>query len=382
MWSEISDLTTNIVIDTSIFDSEERQHSPSVFQLTSAEGGGQVVDFCYLSNKYFPSPVFRRDLCAQFEVALHNYPSMQEEQKRLVGELTGYRPEQILVGNGASELIHMVAARVGDRWLMPYPSYMEYENVVRDFGKNLTMFELREADDFGVDIERLLGDIKTHSIDTIVFPNPNSPTGQRMTIEDLERLLTETQGLATLVIDESFIEFTEEAREDIPTLRDRLDAWEHLIVIRSLGKDFGVCGLRLGLIATSNQSVLDDIGRFIPIWNISPMAEVFLRLAIDRIDEYEAARVTCVKETQAFVKALRTVPRLYVYDTYSNFVLFRIDGGPRNSTQLRDSLLQQHGHYVRDCSRKQGLSDRFVRVGTNLPEHNQALVNAIGRLVS
>lgn len=363
-----------------IFENEERQHSPSVLQLAE-QSEREIVDFCYLSNKFFPDAEFRKELCGHFDLALHNYPSMQTEQQRLVSTLTGYKAEQIIVGNGASELIHMVAARVGEHWLMPYPSYMEYENVIRDFGKKLSLFPLYEEDNFCVDVERLLGQIKDQGVDTIVFPNPNSPTGQRLTLEALRHLLDSVGDGVNVVIDESFIEFTAEVREDIPTLRDEMDDYPQLILIRSLGKDFGVCGLRLGLMATANPAILEEIRRYVPIWNISPMAEVFLRMCVERIDDYERARVQCVRETQSFVQSLRDIPELHVFDTFSNFILFRLESGAVNSTELRDRLLGDFGFYVRDCSRKEGLSDRYIRVGTNLPKHNTALIEAISRTV-
>ena len=146
-----------------------------------------------------------------------------------------------------------------------------------------------------------------------------------------------------------------------------MDDYPQLILIRSLGKDFGVCGLRLGLMATANPAILEEIRRYVPIWNISPMAEVFLRMCVERIDDYERARVQCVRETQSFVQSLREISELHVFDTFSNFVLFRLESGAVNSTELRDRLLGDYGFYVRDCSRKEGLSDRYIRVGTNLP---------------
>ena len=121
----------------SLFDSEERQHSPSVFQVGQAVGRGHVADFCYLSNKFFPTAEILSRLGKDLEDIVRNYPSMQTEQSDLAAALTGYEPKEILVGNGASELIHLVAARLGRRWMMPYPSYMEYENIFRDFGKDV-----------------------------------------------------------------------------------------------------------------------------------------------------------------------------------------------------------------------------------------------------
>jgi len=366
----------------SIFGSEERQHSPSVFQLAELTAGKKVVDFCYLSNKFFPTREILASLAQDFEGIVRNYPSMQPEQCRLAAALTGFAPEQIVVGNGASELIHLVTARLGQRWLMPFPSYMEYENVICDFKKEIHPFQLHENENFKVNVDRLLWEVSHHQIDALVLPNPNSPTGQQISPEDLLTILTKGRQLKTVVIDESFIEFASVKREGIPTLRPFLDRFPQLIIMRSLGKDFGVCGLRLGLMATSNAECLKEIRRFLPIWNISPLAEKFLRLCAQHLADYEKARITCIEETQSLVRRLSAIKSLKVFETFSNFILFKIENERFTSIQLRDFLLQQLGFYVRDCSRKLGLSDKFIRVGTNLPEENQRLVDAIASFLS
>jgi len=365
-----------------VFGSEERQHSPSVFQVADATGGKKVVDFCYLSNKFFPTREILAHLAEDFEAIVRNYPSMQPEQCQLAGALTGFAPEQILVGNGASELIHLVTARMGQRWLMPFPSYMEYENVIRDFKKDIYSFQLQESEGFHVNVDRLLSEISHQRIDALVLPNPNSPTGQKVSPEDLLAILTKARQLKTVVIDESFIEFTSIPREGIPTLRPFLDRFPQLIIMRSLGKDFGVCGLRLGLMATANADCLREIRRFLPIWNISPLAEKFLRLCVHHRDDYEKARIACIEETRSLAKKLSAIPSLKVFETFSNFILFKIQDPRFTSVALRDHLLQEFGFYVRDCSRKLGLGDKFIRVGTNLPQENQRLVDGIAAFLS
>jgi len=361
----------------SVFKSEERQHSPSVFQVAEAAGKDRVVDFCYLSNKFFPTPEIIARLAEDMEDVVRNYPSMQTEQGELASALTGFDADKILVGNGASELIHLVTARLGQRWLMPVPSYMEYENVLRDFGKNLHLLPLEEKDNFGIDTDRVLHDVEQQQIDAVVIPNPNSPTGQKISRDDLLTILERGKRLKTVVIDESFIEFTSADRNGIPTLRPDLEKYPQLIVMRSLGKDYGACGLRLGLMATSNRAVLDEVRRFLPIWNISPLAERFLRLCVEYRAEYEKARLICIQETQLLVSRLSAIPKLKVFETFSNFVLFKILDERVGSVELRDHLLNQFGFYVRDCSRKAGLGDKFIRVGTNLPTENARLVQAI-----
>lgn len=360
-----------------IFGTEERQHSPSVFQVGAHCPGGRVVDFCYLSNKFFPTPELLDELSSHFADIVRNYPSMQSEQALLASRLTGFDPEQILIGNGASELIHLVTARLGSKWLMPYPSYMEYENVIRDFQKKIHLFQLHEQEDFRVNLEKLFKEVREEGVDALVLPNPNSPTGQKTSLADLLRILDEAPSLKTVVIDESFIEFTAQDRQEIPTLRPVLEKYPQLIIMRSLGKDFGVCGLRLGLMATANHAVLEEVRRFLPIWNISPLAEKFLRVCANHLKSYEEARVQCIQETQRLAGLLGAIPELKVFNTFSNFILFEIlkEGG--DSIALRDHLLASHGFYVRDCSRKLGLTQKFLRVGTNLPEENTRLAQAI-----
>jgi histidinol-phosphate/aromatic aminotransferase/cobyric acid decarboxylase-like protein len=195
--------------------------------------------------------------------------------------------------------------------------------------------------------------------------------------EDLLVLLTRCSQLKAVVIDESFIEFTSVPRQAIPTLRAHLTQFPNLVIVRSLGKDFGVCGLRLGLVATANLPVLGEIRRFLPIWNINPLAEKFFRLCLQHRAAYEKARVQCIEETQSLAKRLAGTPQIKVFETWSNFILFKILDPRFNSTQLRDYLLSTLGLYVRDCSRKLGLGDRFIRVGTNLPAENTRLVEGI-----
>jgi len=365
-----------------IFGTEERQHSPSVFQVGAVCPTGKAVDFCYLSNKFFPTPEIMDELSRDFAEVVRNYPSMQGEQTELAARLTGYRPDQIIVGNGASELIHLVTARLGSHWLMPYPSYMEYENVVRDFGKKILLFQLREEEQFKVNIARLLKEIEANGIDAMVLPNPNSPTGQTTSVQDLLQLLDGCPSLKTVVIDASFIEFTAENREQIPTLRTYLDKYPQLIVMRSLGKDFGVCGLRLGLMATANHEVLAEIRRFLPIWNVSPLAEKFLRLCAGRMQEYERARLQCIRETRALAIQLGKCGSVKVFETYSNFILLKLLKDGITSVELRDHLLTKFGFYIRDCGRKLGLGNKFIRIGTNLPAENARLAQAISEFVA
>ena len=104
---------------------------------------------------------------------------------------------------------------------------------------------------------------------------------------------------------------------------------------------------------------MPKLNGFSPIWNVSPLAEKFLRLCATHMAEYEKARIQCIRETRALFEKLSALPQLKVFGTYSNFILFRILNERVTSIELRDHLLSGMGFYVRDCSRKAGLGEKL-----------------------
>jgi threonine-phosphate decarboxylase len=368
-------------IDLSIFDTEERQHSPSVGQVAGGAGWGAVVDFCYLSNKYFPTPEVMDKLKEQLPYVIKTYPSMQNRQIELVSQLSGVAEQYIAVGNGGSELILILGRGYGKRYLMPAPSYMEYENVFLDFGKEVLYFPLEEDRDFYINVPRLIKTAKDADADSLLIVNPNTPTGQKTNLDDLLHILDELKHLEMIVIDESFIEFTDVDRGKFPSVLPYLERYANLVVLKSLGKDYGAPGLRSGFAASGNPQRVALMRKQLPIWNISPLTEFYMELLIQHRAEYERARVRCIHATQQLCRDLAAVDGLKVFPTYSDFILFKLTN-ELSSTYLRDELLSRHQLYVRDCKRKMGLTDKFIRVGTHLEENNARLVNAIREVFS
>jgi threonine-phosphate decarboxylase len=363
-------------VDLSIFDTEERQHSPSVGQVAGEAGWGGVVDFCYLSNKFFPTPEILELLKAQLPHVIKTYPSMQSRQVELVSKLSGVDEKYLAVGNGGSELILILGRGFGKRWLMPAPSYMEYENVFLDFGKEVLYFPLEEERDFYMDVPRLIKTAKDARADGLLIVNPNTPTGQKTNLDDLLRILDELKHMEIIIVDESFIEFTDTDRAKFPSVLPHLDKYANLVVLKSLGKDYGAPGLRCGFAASGNSQRVASLRRQLPIWNVSPLAEFYIELLGKHRAEYEQARVRCIRATQQLARDLAAIGNIKVFPTYSDFILFKLTN-QLTSTFLRDELLTRHRLYVRDCKRKMGLTDKFIRVGTHTEDNNARLVSAI-----
>jgi len=360
---------------------EERQHAPSVVQLAGDAGWGSITDFCYLSNKFFPTPEILQMLQEQLPYVIKSYPSMQTRLVELVSQLSGIDEESLAVGNGSSELILILGRDFGKRYLMPAPSYMEYENVLLDFGKEVVHFPLEEHRNFHLDVPRLIQTARETHVDGLVIVNPNTPTGQKTTFDDLLLILDALRDLEIIILDESFIEFSDIDRARFPTVVPYLRCYPNVVILKSLGKDYGAPALRCGLAASGNPQRVASIRKQLPIWNVSPLMEYYLDLLLKQRSEYERARIRCILATRQLGRDLAAIDSIKVFPSHSNFTLFKLTNA-LTSTELRDELLHHHGLYVRDCKNKIGLSDRFIRVGTHTEENNSRLIAAIRNGVS
>ncbi|MGH8543277.1 MAG: pyridoxal phosphate-dependent aminotransferase [Gammaproteobacteria bacterium] len=368
-------------VDLSIFLSEERQHAPSVRQVAGEAGWAAVTDFCYLSNKFFPTPEILELLKEQLPYIIKAYPSMQSHQVKLVSQLSGVDEKRLAVGNGGSELILILGRGLGKRYLMPAPSYMEYENVFLDFGKEVLYFPLEEDREFYINVPRLIRTAKEADADGLLIVNPNTPTGQKTNLDDLLMILDALKHLEVIIVDESFIEFSNIDRANVPSVLPYLERYTNLVVVKSLGKDYGAPGLRSGFAASGNPQRVAFMRKQLPIWNISPLTECYFELLVKYRDDYERARVRCIRATQELSHDLARIDGIKVFPTYADFVLFKLTNH-LTSTFLRDELLIRHGLYVRDCRGKVGLTDEFIRVGTHTEENNARLIEAIREILS
>ncbi len=115
--------------------------------------------------------------------------------------------------------------------------------------------------------------------DYLVIVNPDNPTGSFLHQQDLLEIVEvcQKQGVVCIV-DESFVDFAEEEIKYTLIDDEIIQRYSNLIVIKSISKSYGVPGLRLGVLLTSNQAVLNSIKEELSIWNINSFAEYFMQI--------------------------------------------------------------------------------------------------------
>ena len=373
-WYEIDDVQDLDIASVLFAPAEERYD-----RLQRRYGGfwrfPQLNDFTYLVNPYFPPVPFREELAEAAPRLATMYPSGLSVQRSLAAGLFRCDPDQVLVGNGAAELIASLLAEIAGPVGVPVPTFEEYPkhpDVV------LLSPPSGEPAAFRHDLDDLARACGERSLKALVLVNPNNPTGQVFCRECLLALLDDLRPLGTrLVLDESFVDFVDGRPGRSLLDPDTLARYPNLVLVRSLGKSHGIAGLRLGVLASGDDALLRRIAARLPIWNVNALAEWFLQTTGRYEADYWAA-CRRVAETRArFLTDLAGMPALRPIESGGNFVLCEVCP-PWSAASLCRRLLAEHWMLIKDCTGKTGLDDgQYVRIAVRSEQENAELIRAL-----
>lgn len=328
-------------------------------------------------NPYFPPPAMMETLREELLDITRSYPVGQKELARLVGNWTGAVAEGIAVGNGASELIKVLGDHFVDRLAIPVPTFNEYENVMPP--GRIERFPLQPPA-FDLDVDAFAESVVASKSDLAVVISPNLPTArstpQPKIIALAERL---AKNGCRLVVDESFIDYSSAgAGGSVSTLTA---AHSNLVLIKSMVKVFGVPGLRIGYLLSSDREFVAAVRSRLPIWNVNGLAEAFLRQVGTHRAEFEAS-CALVRETYlALYEQLCELPGLDVLEPDADFVLCKITKPGIAGREVARQLYVRYQIMVRDCSHStMPEADRYLRIASRTTPENQRLVEALASL--
>jgi threonine-phosphate decarboxylase len=351
-------------------------------QFTSRYGGywrDNILDFCYLTNPFFPSEKTLDSLFAEFRRALKFYPSSQPVVAGYLSEFLGIPAHQLYVSNGGCESIALLNRLCKGPMLIPVPSFNEYENNRRHTGGRVRTFGLREENGFALDVNEYVRETKKLAVRTALVVTPNNPTGTIISKADTYRLMEKTRHLDLLIIDESFINFSFLKEADTSSVLKHLGEFPHVAVLSSMSKDFGIPGLRLGYVASGNQQFIRRMRAYSPIWNINVFAEIFLERLAGLKADFERSRKKVIRCTQRLARDLSTISFLRPRPTFSNFIFAEVRA-PFTSTSLTRELLAHHNIFINDTSNKAAMGSRFVRIASRDEQDNAFLVQHLKKL--
>ncbi len=371
-WYEIDDIQ-DLDIATSLFTPDEDE---KVSLLQSRYGGywryPKLLDFCYLVNPYFPPKKMVDELKANFDTLLREYPSGMKVNSLLAAKNFDVHQANIIVGNGAAELIKSLMSQFSGKTGFVRPTFEEYPH--RYDEENSVNF-IPENKDYSYTADDLMNFFADKPIDNLVVVNPDNPSGNYIKKADLLRLVdwAKNKGIK-LLIDESFVDF---ADEEDHTLIDQaiLDANPHLSVMKSISKSYGVPGLRLGVLASGDQDIIAKMKKDVAIWNINSFGEFYMQIEEKYKKDYAKALIEIRSERARFQGELGKIKGIRVIPSQANYVMVELDKNISPKSLLK-VLLLKHSILIKELTSKTG-GKGYLRLAVRNQEDNDKLIAAL-----
>ncbi|KOV97154.1 MULTISPECIES: pyridoxal phosphate-dependent aminotransferase [unclassified Streptomyces] len=335
-------------------------HSPSMAALTREGGDGTgPVDFCIPCNPYFPTPAMFEEMAGRLREIVTYYPSSADTVTAELCNLLQLPPQCVAMGNGSTELITWIDhLLVRESLAVPVPTFGRWTDQPMETGKRVDMFPLQEANGFALDLGQYAEFIRARGTRVAVICNPNNPDGGYLHRRQIVQFMDAMADLDLVIVDESFLEFADAEAE--PSVVQEAMLRPNVIVLRSLGKNFGLHGIRFGYLV-ANPALAGKVRAMLPKWNLNSFAEHVVFMLKEHGPEYAQSLQQVRRDRLEMASQLSALPGLTVYPSQGNFLFVRLPVGAEG-TVVRDRMLTEHRILVRECGNKIGSSSRFLRL--------------------
>ncbi|MDQ0286321.1 threonine-phosphate decarboxylase [Desulfofundulus luciae] len=331
------------------------------------------LDFSANINPLGPCPSVLEAIKANLWQICH-YPDPDcRGVKSALAEHLGVDTPCLLVGNGASELIYLLA-RVFSfrRVLIPAPTFSEYALAVKAAGGEVNYVFLDPSLGFPFPMEEVLR--RLPGVDALFLCNPNNPTGGLVPRLELEVLLEAAAAYkAMVIVDEAFMDFVVDPQSH--TLLSLAGRNSSLILVYSLTKILAIPGLRLGVLA-AQPNVVEALDRARDPWSVNALAQVAGVAGLQDKEYIKAARDMVAREREFLFRELSSLPGLRPFPGAANFLLVDITGAKCTAGELVRRL-GRRGILVRNCANFPGLSEGYIRIAVKRRKENLRLLEAL-----
>lgn len=376
LWYEIDDIQ-DLDIASSLFATDDEKLSG----IQSRYGGywryPKLLDFCYLVNPYYPPKKLVDEMKAGFETLITQYPSGMRVNSLLAAKIFGVNEKHIVIGNGAAELIKSLIESLNGKLGVIRPSFEEYSH--RHNENDIVSF-VPKTSDYSYGTDDLIDFFSNNRVENIVLINPDNPSGNYINKTDILRFSEWCENeRIRLILDESFVDFADE--QDATLVSEQyLNQYPRMIVVKSISKSYGIPGLRLGVLATADQYLVDYIKKDVAIWNINSLGEFYMQIA----EKYKKHYITSLDKLRIARKKLyddlSEINSLEVIKSQANYFMVKVTG--MSSRQLTRKLLVENNILIKDLSSKMPKNDNnYVRIAVRRVEENDMLIRAIKEVV-
>ncbi len=377
-WYEINDIQ-DVDLASTLFSEDEDKITEAML----GRWGGywrypEYLDYFYLVTPYYPTKAIVEEMKANFEELLIQYPSGMKVNALLAAKEFMVEPENIVIGNGAAELIKSLMERVSGDTGFIRPTFEEYAN--RYVRGNKIEFYV-ENDNYSYTIEDIIDYYSEKSIQNLVIVNPDNPSGNYIEKANMLRLIGWAKDRnVKIIVDESFADFSDE--EDSTLINQSiLDEYPNLYAIKSISKSYGVPGLRLGVLATGDTETIAWIKKDVAIWNINSFAEFYMQIAGKYKKEYKSALSRFRIERREFESQLAGVGSIRVIPSQANYVMIELLGEVK-AEEVKRRMLIDHHIFIKTLGKKLKTDRQYLRLAIRNREDNEMFIRALESVIA
>ncbi len=351
-------------------------HGGNVFEIAFRLGCApeDILDYSASINPLGPPEGLLGELEQYFHRVRH-YPDIRNlALVEALADFHGVSPEQVVVGNGSTELIYALPQTLGVyRAAAALPTFGEYRRAFEIQGGRVEKILTSPENLFQPTVAQIDAALDAAvPPDAILATSPGSPSGCILPEAVRDRLLERCKAAnVSCIVDEVFMDFCEDA-----SMKEFLGDYPNLVLIRSMTKFYGIPGLRIGYLLTS-EATARRVRERIPPWSVNTLAQIAGVYCL-RQEEYRQATLRLVEDERSRMRAaLDAVEGFRALPGRANYLVMELGEGLPSARTMRDDVLASDRILIRDCSSFEGMNDRYVRLAVRLPEENDRLLYAL-----
>ncbi|MBT3270587.1 histidinol-phosphate transaminase [Candidatus Poribacteria bacterium] len=312
------------------------------------------------------------DAMADAATSVNFYPDGNAFYLRnAVAESHGVEPEQLLFGNGSSEVLQILGQTYiapGDHIVFPQQSFVVYSLMGAIFDARTTTPPMK-ADTYDL---RAIAAAVTDETKLVLIANPNNPTGTYVTKAQLDAFFDAIPSSPLVVLDEAYFEYVD--RHDYPDGLDYVRAGRNVIVTRTFSKAYGLAGLRVGY-GVASVDVVEMMNRARPPFNVNALAQAAALAALEDVAHVDRSREVNAAGMDYLTSALSGLGVAYV-PSVANFLLVHLARDGRSVTEA----LTRRGVIVRPMQAY--AYPHSVRVTVGTAAQNERFISALGEVLA
>ena len=363
-------------------------HGGNIYKIFREKNIDKILDYSSNINPYGLPENLKKEIFEKLFV-LERYPDPDYiELREKIAEKNNLNIENIIVGNGATEIIFLFMKILSPKKvLIVSPTFGEYERAIKastlaNDSLEINYFELKETENFVLNVKNLETELE-NNYDLLILCNPNNPTGQFLKLKKLEEILKICEQKNTkLFVDEAFVEFVEDWENE--SIINSKENKENLFVIRAFTKFFAIPGLRLGYGICFNKNLLKKMLEKKEPWSVNNIADLAGQTVLDDENYIQKTKEWIKDQKKYMYENLNKIEGLRVYKTEVNFILLKIEDNLLEKgldvKNLRKKMLEK-GILIRDASNFIYLDKHYFRLAIKDKLNNEKVIESLSSIL-